>query len=65
MDESMNDPGEVHLFRPRDDAKDNDLADEEDRISWEYDLIENVGSALEEFVRQNHVKRFVVPKLLG
>lgn len=54
----MNKKEDVHLFRPTDDGKDENVSGEEDWISLEYDLIEDVASALEEFVRLNHVKRF-------
>ena len=58
MDESMNEQEEI---RPVKDTEEDDVADEDDRISWglEYDVFEDVASALEEFVRLNHVKRFV------
>ena len=48
-------------IRPVEDTEEEDAADEDDRISWglEYDVFEDVASALEEFVRLNHVKRFV------
>lgn len=54
----MSEQEAVRLFQPIDDTEEDDAAGEDDRISWEYDLIEDVASALEEFVRLNHVKRF-------
>ncbi|MCJ1463364.1 hypothetical protein MMC07_001971 [Pseudocyphellaria aurata] len=64
MDESMCEQDEVLLVQPIDDTKEDDAADEDDQISWEYDLIEDVASALEEFVRLNHIKRFDEAKRL-
>lgn len=54
----MNEQEEI---RPVGDTEEDDAADEDDRISWglEYDVFEDIASALEEFVRLNHIKRFV------
>lgn len=59
MDEPVSGQDEVRKSLPKDDLEEDDAADEADWISLEYDLIEDVASELEEFVRLNHVKRFV------
>ncbi|MCJ1426154.1 hypothetical protein MMC29_004056 [Sticta canariensis] len=58
MDEPMNEQEDI---RPVEDTEEDDAADKDDCISWglEYDVFEDVASALEEFVRLNHLKRFV------
>lgn len=59
MGEPMSGQDEACKSLPKDDLEDDDAADEADWISLEYDLIEDVASELEEFVRLNHVRRFV------
>lgn len=58
MVESMNKKEEVHLFLPIDDCEAKDISGEY-WIPLEYDLSKDVSSALEEFVRLNHVKKFI------
>ena len=64
MDELRNEQEGMRMFLLNDDTKEDDASHEADCISLEYGLFEDIASKLDEFVRLNHLKKFVEAKEL-